>query len=237
MANNKKDEAIVLKMTNYRESDGMATLLLKEGGIRRFIYRSYYKASSKMLSRGIPLTKLTLQYRDKKEGLLIATQMDIIENYTNIKLDVHLNLYGNILSEILLATFEDLDSSLESFNLAQTYLNYLNKGIYPDYLLAILISSVLAMQGLSPQVDHHVLTHDSIVNHFSIEDGGFITTRYPLLNSKQLKQIRLLFKMNYSHIELIEPFDVDERVLSIIMDYFHYHSGIILKSWEIFKEI
>ena len=56
-------------------------------------------------------------------------------------------------------------------------------------------------------------------------------------SKKQLKEIRLLFKMNFSHIELIEAFEVDQRVLSIIMDYFYYHSGIILKSWEILKEI
>lgn len=237
MAINKQDEALVLKMTNYRESDGMATLLLKQGGLRRFVYRSYYKPNSKTLARGIPLTKLLIQYQSKEEGLLRASQMEVIENYNFIKSDVKRNLYGNIYCEMMLSSIIDEFAYSKYFAMGETYLSRLNTKANPDYLLAILVSSFLQAQGLQPQVDYDVITHETKVNHFSIPEGGFRKVNKSLFTNTQLKQLRLLFKMNFSHIDSIEQQPVDGLVLSTMVEYFTYHSGINLKSWEIACQI
>lgn len=235
---NKVEKGLLLKMVNYRDFDGMATILLKESGLRRFIYRSYYKPTSKLLSKGLPLTELSMHFNFKEEGLLRAGQIDVLNNFSTLKNDVTLNLLGSIWAEIMLAFQPKIDEAKDYYELGVNYLSSLETSAFPTFTLAVMINECLILEGLQPVTDYDVRNFGSKVNGFSIEEGGFIYTKQgsPLTTS-QLKEIRLLSKMDFDKLELVDPFEVNQKVLDIMLEYFTYHTSISLKSWEILRQL
>ena len=67
-------------MTNYEKSDGGHSFI-ETGAVYDALSIVLTTAKLKDTGRGIPLTKLLIQYQSKEEGLLRASQMEVIERY------------------------------------------------------------------------------------------------------------------------------------------------------------
>lgn len=234
---NKKEEGLILKMSNYRDNDGLATILLREEGLRNFVYRGYHKPRSKLLSKGIPVTHLVIDYRPKNEGLLNATQLDIKNFYRKTKIGVIPNMYAAVFGEIMMDLKPTKGESHLYFDLGLEYLAAIEAGQNCDFLLAVLISTICQYQGVAPIVDRDVNSDSTLINNFNIPQGGFVNDNLRTFNVMELKQLRLLFKMNFANIDKVSPIEVNFNVLKTMVKYLGFHCEMYLKSFELIESL
>ena len=172
-----KCEGIVIRTTDYGETNKIVTLYTREWGKVGVMARGAKKPNSRLSS----ITQLfTHGYFliNRGSGLGSMQQGETATSLRSIGEDIFLTAYASYIVELTDKCTEEKKPNPYHFELLYQTLNYLNEGYDPDILMNIYEMKMLNMLGLNP-----ILNQCSICGNtdglfsFSIREGGFICHR------------------------------------------------------------
>ncbi|HHX07372.1 MAG TPA: DNA repair protein RecO [Erysipelothrix sp.] len=228
---NDQSLGIVLGTQTYKEHDALVWVLLKEYGVRRFLYRGFNRNNSKMKNKGQLYHCYEFLFNYKEDGLLLPQSVALKESFIHLSTHVEKQMLASLLYE--LRSFIS-----DQYELVYQYLSTLNQEKNPLLAYVLFLVQILHQQGLQPLVDYDVFQGSTKIRSFSIREGGFVssspTTPY---NKEQLQHIRWLFKGDFSVMEVLNELNISPQIFELIVDYFEFHLNLRLKSWEIYQQI
>ncbi|MGG3471251.1 DNA repair protein RecO [Neobacillus pocheonensis] len=233
-----KCEGIVIRTTDYGETNKIVTIYTREWGKVGVMARGAKKPNSRLSS----ITQLfTHGYFliQKGSGLGSMQQGEMISSMRSIGEDIFLTAYASYIVELTDKCTEEKKPNPFHFELLFQTLNYMNEGYDPDILMNIYEMKMLNVMGLYP-----VLNQCSVCGNtdghfsFSIREGGFICHRclgkdpYHLkLSPAAVKLLRLFYYFDLSRLGNISVKEETKTELkNAITAYYEEYSGLQLKS-------
>lgn len=240
-----KCEGIVIRSTDYGESNKVVTIYTREWGKIGVMARGAKKPKSRLSA----ITQLfTHGYFlvQKGTGLSGLQQGEMVTSMRSIHEDIFLTAYASYVVELLDKSTEDQKVNPFLFELLYQTLHFLNEGYDPEILVDIFEMKMLNVLGLHP-----ILNQCSVCGRtdgsfsFSIREGGFICHRcldkdpYHLkLHPATVKLLRLFYSINLSRLGNISVKDeTKQEIKKVISTYYDEYSGLHLKSKKFLKSI
>jgi DNA repair protein RecO (recombination protein O) len=233
-----KCEGIVIRSTDYGETNKIITIYTRELGKVGVMARGAKKPNSRLTSITQLFTHGTFLFQ-KSSGLGSLQQGETILSLRGIREDIFLTAYASYIAELLDKSTENFEKNPYLFELLKQTLEYLNDEVDPDILLNIFEMKMLTVLGLHPQLDGCVLCGNKDGTfHFSIREGGFICHRcferdpYRLpISQTTVKLLRLFYYFDLNRLGNIsvKP-ETKKELKNVIQAYYDEFSGISIKS-------
>ncbi|MDQ1145004.1 DNA repair protein RecO (recombination protein O) [Bacillus sp. SORGH_AS 510] len=233
-----KCEGIVIRTTDYGETNKIVTLFTREWGKIGVMARGAKKPNSRLSS----ITQLfTHGYFlvQRGTGLGSLQQGEIATSLRTIGEDIFLTAYASYIVELTDKCTEEKKPNPFHFELLLQTLNYMNEGYDPDILMHIYEMKMLNVMGLYPVLNQCSVC-GSTDGHFSfsIREGGFICHRcvekdpyHMKLSPAAVKLLRLFYYFDLSRLGNIsvKP-ETKAELKSVINTYYDEYSGLHLKT-------
>ncbi|MFK9091422.1 DNA repair protein RecO [Bacillus salipaludis] len=233
-----KCEGIVIRTTDYGETNKIVTLFTREWGKVGVMARGAKKPNSRLSS----ITQLfTHGYYlvQRGTGLGSLQQGEIATSLRSIGEDIFLTAYASYIVELTDKCTEEKKPNPYHFELLYQTLNYMNEGYDPDILMNIYEMKMLNVMGLYP-----ILNQCSVCGltdghfSFSIREGGFICHRclpkdpyHFKLSPASVKLLRLFYYFDLSRLgNITVKNETKEELKKIITAYYEEYSGLHLKT-------
>ena len=233
-----KCEGIVIRTTDYGETNKIVTLYTREWGKVGAMARGAKKPNSRLSS----ITQLfTHGYFliNRGSGLGSMQQGETATSLRSIGEDIFLTAYASYIVELTDKCTEEKKPNPYHFELLYQTLNYLNEGYDPDILMNIYEMKMLNVLGLNP-----ILNQCSICGNtdglfsFSIREGGLICHRcldkdpyHYKLSPSAVKLIRLFYYFDLSRLGNISvKAETKAELKNVITSYYEEYSGLHLKT-------
>ncbi|WLD92116.1 DNA repair protein RecO [Alkalihalobacillus sp. AL-G] len=233
-----KSEAIVIRTSDYGESNKVLTVYTRDFGKLGVMARGAKKTKSRLSSVAQLFTHAHLLIQ-KGSGLGSLNQGEIINTYRAIKQDLFKTAYAAYIVELLDKSTEENKSSPALFQFLNLSLTYLDEGIDPDVIRAIFEMKMLRISGVGPSVDRCAnCGRQEGAFSFSIAEGGFLCEQCRQVDPNALslapQTARLLYL--FYHIDLARLGNVSVKeetkktIKLILSTYMDEYTGIRLKS-------
>jgi DNA repair protein RecO (recombination protein O) len=233
-----KCEGIVIRSTDYGESNKIITIYTRELGKVGVMARGAKKPSSRLTSITQLFTYGTFLFQ-KSSGLGGLQQGETILSLRGIREDIFLTAYASYIAELLDKSTENLERNPYLFELLKQTLLYLDEEVDPDILINIFEMKMLTVLGLHPQLDGCALCGNKDGTfHFSIREGGFLCHRCFEHDSFRLpisqitvKLLRLFYYFDLNRLGNIsvKP-ETKKELKDVIQAYYQEFSGLSIKS-------
>jgi DNA repair protein RecO (recombination protein O) len=233
-----KCEGIVIRTTDYGETNKIVTIYTREWGKVGVMARGAKKPNSRLSS----ITQLfTHGYFliNRGSGLGSMQQGETATSLRSIGEDIFLTAYASYIVELTDKCTDEKKPNPYHFELLYQTLNYLNEGYDPDILMNIYEMKMLNVLGLNPILNQCSVC-GSIDGHFSfsIREGGFICHRcldkdpyHFKLSPSAVKLLRLFYQFDLSRLGNISVKEETKAELkSVITSYYDEYSGLHLKT-------
>lgn len=240
-----KCEGIVIRATDYGETNKVITLYTREWGKFGVMARGAKKPNSR-LSAVTQLFTHGYFLVQKGSGLGSLQQGEMITSMRAIREDIFLTAYSSYIVELTDKSTDDRKTNPFLFELLYQTLNYMNEGYDPDVLTNIFELKMLNVLGLYPTLNQCSVCgltdgHFS----FSIREGGFICHRCLDKDPYHLKllpaTVRLLRLFYYFDLARLGSISVKEETKAelrkVISTYYDEYSGLHLKSKKFLNSI
>jgi DNA repair protein RecO (recombination protein O) len=233
-----KCEGIVIRTTDYGETNKIITLYTREWGKIGVMARGAKKPNSRLSS----ITQLfTHGYFlvQRGTGLGSVQQGEMITSLRGIGEDIFLTAYASYIVELTDKCTDDKKPNPFHFELLFQTLNYLNEGYDPDILMNIYEMKMLNVLGLHPILNQcSVCGNTDGLFSFSIREGGFICHRcigkdpyHYKLSPSSVKLLRLFYYFDLSRLGNISvKQETKDELKQIITAYYEEYSGLYLKT-------
>jgi DNA repair protein RecO (recombination protein O) len=233
-----KCEGIVIRSTDYGETNKIITIYTREWGKIGFMARGAKKPNSRLSA----ITQLfTYGYFlvQRGSGLGSLQQGEIISSMRSIREDIFLTAYSSYLVELTDKGTDEKKTNPFLFELLYQTLNYLNEGYDQDVLVNIYEMKMLNVMGLYP-----ILNQCSVCGctdghfSFSIREGGFLCHRclekdpyHFKISQATAKLLRLFYYIDLSRLGNIslKP-ETKAELKKVISTYYDEYSGLHLKT-------
>lgn len=240
-----KCEGIVIRTTDYGESNKVVTLYTREWGKVGVMARGAKKPNSRLSAITQLLTHGYFLVQ-RGTGLGSLQQGEIISSLRAIRGDIFLTAYASYIVELTEKSTEDNKANPFLFELLYQTLNYLNEGYDQDVLLYIFELKMLTVLGLHP-----ILNQCSVCGHtdghfsFSIREGGLICHRcldtdpyHMKLSPSVVRLLRLFYYFDLSRLGTISVKEETKAELKkVISAYYDEYSGLYLKTKKFLRSI
>ncbi|WP_413308704.1 DNA repair protein RecO [Bacillus sp. 1P10SD] len=233
-----KCEGIVIRTTDYGETNKIITLFTREWGKVGVMARGAKKPNSRLSS----VTQLfTHGYFlvQRGSGLGSLQQGEIATSLRSIGEDIFLTAYASYIVELTDKCTEEKKPNPFHFELLLQTLNYMNEGYEPDILMNIYEMKMLNVMGLYPVLNQCSVC-GSTDGHFSfsIREGGFICHRclekdpyHFKLSPATVKLLRLFYYFDLSRLGNISvKAETKAELKNVINAYYEEYSGLHLKT-------
>ncbi len=243
-------EAIVLKQTQYRESDVLINVLTEKYGRLTLVGRGVKKMTSKNAVSCTPfvVSKFIFDWKDGK-SMYTLKNGSLVDSFRYVRESlekVHIAQLFSELIEIVIPQGEEDEVSLATFHYLKFCLSKLNECEDQYYLpLAFFLAKFLEVQGLSPVIDSCVGCGSLTIDGIHLESGGFICKKCAISESEivikdagVLKRFRWINKakmVNYDILATECEWGIED--CELLMDFLQTHTGINSKSWSFLKGI
>lgn len=240
-----KSEAIVIRTSDYGESNKILTVYTKEFGKLGMMARGAKKTKSRLSSVSQLFTHAHFLIQ-KGSGLGSLSQGEIINTFRGIKQDIVKTAYGAYMVEFLDKVTEDQKPSPALFEFLLLSLTYLDEGVDPDILKGIFEMKMLRLAGVGPQVDRCIMCGRKEGNFaFSINEGGFLcdqcrhTDPHALpLPSQTARLLNLFYHIDLARLGNVSvKKDTKEALKQILSTYIDEYTGVRLKSKRFLDQI
>ncbi|WP_462412253.1 DNA repair protein RecO [Neobacillus sp. Marseille-QA0830] len=233
-----KCEGIVIRTTDYGETNKIVTIYTREWGKIGAMARGAKKPNSRLSSISRLFTHGDFLVQ-RSSGLGSLQQGEIITSLRSITEDLFLTAYASYIVELTDKCTEEKKPNPFHFELLYQTLNYLNEGYDPDVLKNIYEMKMLNVMGLYPTLNQCSVC-GSTDGHFSfsIREGGFICHRcldkdpyHFKITPATVKLLRLFYYMDLSRLGNISVKDETKAELKqVISAYYEEYSGLHLKT-------
>ncbi len=216
MSNDIRTKAIVLRRTNYGESDRILTIATENGTVS-VLARGVRKEKSK-LAGGIEMFCLSdiVYHEGKNNKLGILTGAKIIESYQNIITDLSKIELG---SRILRAVYRASESisGPEYFNLVRQSIAALNQKTNPNMIEAWFLLNLAKINGEEVNLMYDVRGEKLVPTTTYVWDPIENALRSQIGGDIGPNEIKLMRLMTTSDLEVVARVrDADNRWLSIL---------------------
>jgi DNA repair protein RecO (recombination protein O) len=233
-----KCEGIVIRTTDYGETNKIVTIYTREWGKIGVMARGAKKPNSRLSSISQLFTHGYFLIQ-RGSGLGSLQQGEIISSMRSIGEDIFLTAYASYIAELTDKVTEEKKPNPFHFELLFQTLNYMNEGYEPDILMNIYEMKMLNVMGLYP-----ILNQCSVCGgtdghfSFSIREGGFICHRcldkdpyHFKLSPATVKLLRLFYFFDLSRLGNISVKEETKTELkNVITAYYEEYSGLYLKT-------
>ncbi|MED3563753.1 DNA repair protein RecO [Bacillus xiapuensis] len=233
-----KCEGIIIRTTDYSETNKIVTIYTREWGKVGVMARGAKKPNSRLSS----ITQLfTHGYFliQKGTGLGSLQQGELITSMRSIGEDIFLTAYASYIVELTDKCTEDQKPNPFHFELLFQTLNYLNEGYDPDVLMNIYEMKMLNVMGLNPTLNQcSVCGSTDGIFSFSMREGGIICHRclekdpyHIKISQATVKLLRLFYFFDLSRLGNIsvKP-ETKAELKKVISTYYDEYSGLHLKT-------
>lgn len=238
----KKVCGIVLSEVDYKESSKIINVLTEEIGIVGMVARGTKKVRSNLSSVTSKLTCGYFHIEYKENGLSTLIEVDVINNFRNIKRDIGMMSYSLYLLELAMQVYKH-ESNKEIYNLLIASLNKIDEGFDYKVITNIFELKMLDFLGIRPVVDECVNCGSKVdIVTVSSYRGGYLCKNCAqgekIVNIKTIKLLRMFYYVDISKIEKLDVSQNIKKELSqFIYDYYDRYSGIYLKSRDFLQNL
>lgn len=238
----KKVCGIVLSEVDYKESSKIINVLTEEIGIVGMVARGTKKVRSNLSSVTSKLTYGYFHIEYKENGLSTLIEVDVINNFKNIKRDIGMMSYSLYLLELAMQVYKH-ESNKEIYNLLIASLNKIDEGFDYKVISNIFELKMLDFLGIRPVVDECVNCGSKVdIVTVSSYRGGYLCKNCAqgekIVNIKTIKLLRMFYYVDISKIEKLDVSQNIKKELSqFIYDYYDRYSGIYLKSRDFLQNL
>lgn len=237
-------EGIVLRQKEYRESDGLISVLCRDEGKITLVAKGLMKPTSRNRSICSPYSCSLFQLDyDPLHSMFPLKTGNVIESNWRIRENLAAMNGAALICEIVEAISQPQDAIEELYEELKFCLKMLHEGHDVKLTVAYFISRIFKEMGIEPNVDECVLCGDQSITSVSIHEGGFVchqcsneceTMKLDLASLKMFRWINKAEMQNFSVLEKnlkIRPQDV-----SVFIEFLQVHSGLRLESKQFFMD-
>ncbi|RSK27882.1 DNA repair protein RecO [Bacillus sp. HMF5848] len=234
-----KCEGIVVRTTNYGDTNKIVTLYTREFGKVGVMARGAKKVGSRLSSVTQPFTYGYFLVQGGNTGLGTLQQGESITPMRYIREDIIATAYASYITELLDKITEDRKSNPYVFEMLLQALQYINEGLDAQIITHIFELKALGIMGIQPNLDScSVCGEQESTFSFSIREGGFLCERcspqdpYRLnISTNTVKLLRIFYYFDLNRLGNINVKEQTKKELkAVITAYFDAYSGLFLKS-------
>ena len=240
-----KCEGIVLRTTDYGETNKIVTIYTREWGKIGVMARGAKKPKSRLSAITQPFTYGFFLLQNGR-GLGNMQQGEIITPLRAIKEDIFLTAYASYVVELTDKSTDEKKTNPFIFELLYQTLTYLNEGYDPEILKNIYEMKMLPVLGLYPILNQCAICGDKEGQFsFSIREGGIICHRcltkdpYHLkISSATIKLLRIFYFFDLNRLGNISVKAETKAELKKVIDtYYNEYSGLYLKTKKFIEQL
>ncbi|HLO11930.1 MAG TPA: DNA repair protein RecO [Pseudoneobacillus sp.] len=233
-----KCEGIVIRTTDYSETNKIVTIYTREWGKVGVMARGAKKPNSRLaaITQIFSYGYFLIQ---KGSGLGSMQQGEMISSMRSIREDIILTAYASYVLELTDKSTDEKKPNPYLFELLLQTLNYMNEDYDLDILIHIFEMKMLNTLGLYPILNKCAVCGQTDGHFsFSIRENGFICHRciekdpyHYKISSSTLKLLRIFYYFDLSRLGNIsvKP-ETKKELKEVIEAYYEEYSGLYLKS-------
>ncbi|PLR85909.1 DNA repair protein RecO [Bacillus canaveralius] len=240
-----KCEGIVIRATDYGETNKIVTLYTREWGKVGVMARGAKKTNSR-LSAVTQLFTYGYFLIHKGSGLGNLQQGELVSSMRSIREDIFLTAYASYIVDLTDKSTEEKKPNPYLFELLYQTLQYMNEGYDLEILTNIYQIKMLSVLGLYPVLNRCSVC-GSTDGHFSfsIKEGGLICHRcehhdpyrYQIAPAT-VKLLRLFQALDLSRLGNISvKQETKNELKKVISAYYEEYSGLHLKAKKFLDQI
>lgn len=240
-----KCEGIVLRTTDYGETNKIVTLFTREWGKIGVMARGAKKPKSRLAAITQPFTYGYFLVQ-KGSGLGSLQQGEMIASWRGIKEDICLTAYASFIVELADKCAEEKKVNPYFFELLYQTLNFINEGYDPVILKNIFEMKMLPALGLHPILNQCAVCGATEGQFsFSVKEGGIICHRcfekdpYSLkVSAAAVKLLRIFYYLDLNRLGNISVKPQTKAELKLVIDsYYDEYSGLFLKTRKFLDQL
>lgn len=238
----KEITGIVIRVTPFRESDAMVTVLGEER-IHSFLARGVMKMKSKNSSSVNLYNKSRFTITSSKDGLVLRSG-EVLNSFERLRTDLNCLLILDFMGEVTNKLIINEDAP-EAYKWLDRCLDVLNIGNDPISIALIYLAAVLRINGNGLEVDSCVICYQKkpIVG-VNYHLGGFICvddlSRVPgsKRTSGELKILRYLFKVHLESVgKTLFTHEEAHHILKDLGKFIEEQLDVTLKSIPLIEKV
>ncbi|SFA95733.1 MULTISPECIES: DNA repair protein RecO [unclassified Bacillus (in: firmicutes)] len=233
-----KCEGIVIRTTDYGETNKIVTIYTREWGKVGAMARGAKKPNSR-LSAVTQLFTYGYFLIQRSTGLGSMQQGEMISSLRGIREDIFLTAYASYIVELLDKSTDEKKPNPYLFELLHQTLNYMSEGYDHDILMYIFELKMLNVLGHYPVLNQCSVC-GSADGHFSfsVREGGLICHRclekdpyHFKISPASVKLLRLFYYFDLSRLGNISvKKETKAEIKKVIDAFYEEYSGLHLKS-------
>lgn len=240
-----KVEGIVIRTTDYGESNKIVTLYTREFGKIGVMARGAKKPKSRLTAVSQLFIYGTFLFQ-KSTGLGTLQQAEIIDSFKEVRHDLFLAAYAAYIVEMADKLTDEREPNPSLFDLLAKTLHYIDEGMDRDVLLYIFEMKMLAVAGIRPQLDQCASCgRADEPAAFSVKEAGFLCERCLYrdphayrLTTQVARLLRLFFYIELDRLGQISlKQETKQQIKTIISSYYDEYSGLKLKSKRFLEQL
>ncbi|MFD2446101.1 DNA repair protein RecO [Bacillus sp. CGMCC 1.16607] len=233
-----KCEGIVIRTTDYSETNKIVTLYTREWGKVGVMARGAKKPNSR-LAAITQLFSYGYYLIQKGNGLGTLQQGEMISSMRTIREDIILTAYASYILELTDKCTDEKKPNPYLFELLLQTINYMNEEYDLDILIHIFEMKMLNSLGLYPILNQCAVCGKTDGHFsFSIRENGFICHRcletdpyHFKISSSTVKLLRIFYFFDLSRLgDISVKAETKQELKKIIHAYYEEYSGLHLKS-------
>lgn len=231
---NKEIEGIILKEKDYSDTSKILDIFTSEYGIIGVIAKGAKSLKSPLRSVTSKFTYGIFNIYYKEGKLSTLKDVEIINNFKNIKKDINLIAYSTYLLDLSEQVYKQNNNN-EIYNILKNTLIKINDLYDPFALNNIVELKYLDYLGVMPELSKCSICGSTNIVTLSSDKGGYICsncrTYEKILDNKTLKLIRMFYYVNISKIDKLNISDnIKKEVNEFLDNYYERYTGLYLKS-------
>ncbi|PRO65110.1 DNA repair protein RecO [Alkalicoccus urumqiensis] len=238
-------DGIVLRTTDYGESNKVVTILTPEEGKTALMARGAKKPKSPFASACQPLIHAVFVYYQGR-GMGSLNQADIVTSFRKLRTDLLLTAYATYTLELIDRLTEDRTPSRPLYDLAYFVLLAMEEGADPEVLVRLAETKMLAFTGSAPLL-HACRECGSAEGpfRFSMQHGGVLcpdhqydAERLMPVGPKTIKLLRLFQQMPPDRIGEIRVKPETKKEMKLLLEtYYDTYVGVRLKARRFLEQM
>lgn len=231
-----KSDSIILDSIRWKESSKIVTLFSREYGIFKVIARGVYRNKSTFAGKLESLNRVEVIVNSRSSrSLQILTEVDIIDTFKTIRLDLKRLSYALAILELIGQTIRESHSDTVFYDFIIVLLDALQTTETPAVIFIYFLLKLNSYLGFKPNLDHCQVCENnpsSSVVYFSLEKGSIFckdcaegAAMLLKIKSDDLDLLRKLQNHPYRKISEFKPKNFPVRYFTnLLVDYLNFHT-------------
>lgn len=234
-------EGIIISEKNYGDTSKILDILTKEHGIIGVIAKGCKTMKSNLRSVSSKLTFGVFTIYYKKDKLSILSEVDVLNNFNNIKKDIEKISFASFLLDLTTQVYKQSQNN-EVYDLLISGLTKINESYDSLVITNIIELKYLEYLGVMPNLDECTICGDKNIVTLSSDKGGYLCknclNNEPIISKKTIKLIRMYYYVDISKISILNVSNnIKNEINSFLDSYYDRYTGLYLKSKVFLKSM